>query len=286
MIDWLWLVLRAAGLMLTLQAAGTALFNAGFARRLVRAAPVLRRLGVRAGIGALAVLGVQVLFEPVHLAGEWSGLADSTMLRLFAEASTARALAVRIVGVACLVLGLRAASPRRQLLAPFGSFLAVGSFLLTGHTAVSPRRLLLAPLLFLHLSIVAFWFGSLWPLRQLTALEARADAARVIAAFSAVAVWLVPVIALAGVTMAVLLLPDAAALRQPYGLLLLGKVALFTLLMGLAALNKLRLTPALARSETYAPARLRGSIALEYVLIGVIFAVTAVMTGSFSPTPD
>jgi len=286
MIDGLWLVLRAAGLMLTLQAAGTVLFSAGFARPLARAAPSLRRLGVRAGSGALAVLALQALIEPIHLAGDWSGLADGTMLRLFMDASTARAFAVRTVGLACLVLGVRGASLRARLLALLGALLAVSSFLLTGHTAVSPRRLLLAPLLFLHLSIVAFWFGSLWPLRQLTALEARADAARVIAAFSAVAVWLVPVIALAGAAMAALLLPDGAALRQPYGLLLLGKVALFALLMGLAALNRLRLTPALARSEAQAPARLRGSIALEYALISATFAVTAVMTGSFSPAPD
>jgi putative copper resistance protein D len=115
------------------------------------------------------------------------------------------------------------------------------------------------------------------------ALEAPAAAARALAAFSAVAVWLVPLIAVAGLGMAVLLLPDVAALWRPYGLALLTKVTLFALLMALAALNRLRLTPAFARGEASAAAALRRSIALEYVLICVVFAVTAVMTGSFSP---
>jgi copper resistance protein D len=93
------------------------------------------------------------------------------------------------------------------------------------------------------------------------------------------------VIAVAGAALAALLLPDVGALLRPYGRLLLAKVALFVLLMGLAALNRLRLAPALAAGARTAPASLRRSIALEYALICVVLAVTAVMSGSFSPAP-
>jgi copper resistance protein D len=285
MIDGLWLVLRAAGLMLTFQAAGTALFSVCFTGHLAQSRHAISRAGVRVGVAAFAVLVLQVLLEPVHLAGDWSGLTDAALLKLFLGASSASAFALRIAGVVCLALGLWRGGPRGPALALLGALAAVGSFLLTGHTSVAPQRLWLAGLLLIHLSIAGFWFGSLWPLRQVATLEPPAAAAQVVAAFSAVAVWLVPVIALAGTLMAVLLLPDVAALWQPYGRLLLTKVALFALLMGLAALNRLRLTPALARGERHAPARLRTSIALEYVLICATLAVTAVMTGSFSPGP-
>src|SRR2546430_13229115 len=63
-------------------------------------------------------------------------------------------------------------------------------------TLFRSHRLLLAPLLLVHLMLAAFWFGSLWPLRQLCALEPRAQAARVIEAFSSGALWLVPLIPL------------------------------------------------------------------------------------------
>ena len=284
MIEGIWLLLRAAGLVLSFQAAGAALFAALFGRdALAHSARTIRRGGARAALAALVLLAAQAVFEPVHLAGEASGLADATPWRLFLTSSTAAALLVRIAGLACVAVGLRLRARGSWALALAGSLAAVSSFLLTGHTSVHPERPWLAPLLFVHLTIVAFWFGSLWPLRQLAAFEPRPQAARAIAAFSAVALWVVPVIALAGAGMAAVLLPDVAALTQPYGLLLLGKLALFALVMGLAALNRLRLTPALERGAARAPVRLRRSIALEYALICATLAVTAVMTGSFSP---
>jgi len=66
----------------------------------------------------------------------------------------------------------------------------------------------------------------------------------------------VPLIALAGAGIAAVLLPDFAALLAPYGLLLSAKLMLFAALMALAALNKLRLAPALGRGE---PGALPGS---------------------------
>jgi copper resistance protein D len=282
MIDGVWLLLRAAGLILPLQAVGTALFTAAYGGQLVRSVRAVHAFGAHAVLWAIGVLAAQLLFEPAHLAGEWAGIVDPGLLRLFLASSAAAALALRLAGIVCIALALRGARARR-LLAALGALLTVGSFLLVGHTAVDARRLLLSALLLLHVGVAAFWFGSLWPLRRLTGLEVPADAARVLDGFSALAVWLAPLIAVAGIAMALVLLPNLAALAEPYGLLLLTKLALFAVLMALAALNRLRLTPALARAETQAAARLRRSITLEYVLICAVLAVTALMTGSFSP---
>jgi putative copper resistance protein D len=63
--------------------------------------------------------------------------------------------------------------------------------------------------------------------------------------------------------------------------MLLTKAGLFALLMGLAAVNRLRLAPALARTRAREP--LRRTLALEFVLICVVLAVTALLTGRYSP---
>jgi putative copper resistance protein D len=240
---------------------------------------------VRAAAGALTVLAVQYLFEPVHLAGEWAGIADASLHRLVLSSSTGAALAVRAAGLAGVAIGLRRDGLVAKITGVAGCLAAVGSFALTGHTALDAHRLWLAPLLLVHLILVAFWFGSLWPLRQLSALEPREQAARVIEAFSSGALGLVPLIPLAGAGIAAVLLPDFAALLAPYGLLLSAKLMLFAALMAFAALNKLRLAPALGRGEPGALPRFRRAVAAEYVLICAVFAVTAVLTGFFSPAP-
>jgi len=282
MTDRSWLVLWALSLLLSCQAAGAALFYARHGRALKRSAPMIRRAGVRAALTALAVLILQALSGPAHLTGDLSGMTSAPLLRLYLSSAAALALALRIAGVGGVALTLSRTVPGAVLTALAG-LIAAASFLLTGHIAADAHRALLAPLLLVHVTIVSYWFGSLWPLAQVSALETRTDATLVLAAFSRAAGWLVPAIALAGIGMALLLLPDPAALRQPYGLLLLAKLLLFALLMGLAALNRLRLLPALARGEALAPARLRRSIALEYALLVVVFAATAVLTESFSP---
>jgi putative copper export protein len=105
-------------------------------------------------------------------------------------------------------------------------------------------------------------------------------------AFSAIALWLVPMIALAGVALAMLLLPDPSALwREPYGRLLCVKMTLFALLMVLAALNRQRFAPAIGRGEAAAVVHFRRSVAGEYFLICIVLTVTAAMTGFFSPEP-
>src|ERR671922_2051415 len=106
MTDLTWLVLRGVGLVLLFQGAGAALFSVGFERWLTRSGSAIRRTGLRASSGALAVLAAQYLMEPVHMAGEWSGIADASLHRLVLGSSLGAALAVRLAGVAGVVIGL------------------------------------------------------------------------------------------------------------------------------------------------------------------------------------
>ena len=191
---------------------------------------------------------------------------------------------MQLLGLALVALGLRRAPTTGLRFWPaiLGAVLCIAAFTLTGHTVTAAHRSLSALTLALHLAVIAFWLGALLPLRLATLCEEPVVAGEAVAAFSAVAIWLVPLIALAGIGLMVLLLPDMTALRQPYGLFLLGKIGLYLGLMGLAGLNKWLYGPGLARSAA-AAVRFRRTVALEFVLICVVLAVTAVMTAFYSP---
>jgi copper resistance protein D len=282
MIDIAWLVLRAVSFALTLQAAGMALFRVHLGRLAPHAAAVIAADSHRVAIAALLAVLAQCLMEPAHLAGDLSGLRDAQLLQL-ALASAGPELAARLAGLACLALAARRAEPR-ALPSFAGVALAVLSFGLSGHVPRSGRAVLLVPLLLVHVASVAYWVGALWPLYRASRLEAASAVALLLAAFSRVAICWVPVIAVAGVAMAVGLLSGVAALIQPYGLLLLGKAGAFVLLLGLAAVNRLRLTPAIERGAAAALGTLRGTLLGEYLLLLAALAATAVMSGAYSPS--
>jgi putative copper export protein len=283
MTDLAWVVVRIVSLVLALQAAGSALSRLTLAPLLPVSAAALTASTRRTAAAALLALAAQCLIEPAHLAGELSGMLDPALARLALSASGAE-FATRLGGLICLALGARGEGAPLRSVTLAGIALTALSFLLSGHTSVHPLRALLAPLLFLHVLIVAWWFGALRPLHRATRLESQAQVAAVLGAFSRVAVWLVPAIALAGITMAAVLLPDLAALRRPYGLLLLAKAGLFAVLIGLAALNRLSLLPRIASGEGAALAALRATLSCEYLLIAAALAATAVMTGLYSPS--
>jgi putative copper export protein len=103
-------------------------------------------------------------------------------------------------------------------------------------------------------------------------------------AFGRNAVAAVGLLIAAGVALIALLAPDPVALpATPYGQFLGLKLGLVTALLGLGALNKLSLSPALAAGDGAAGAALARSIAAEAALAALILAVTAAMTLVSSP---
>jgi putative copper export protein len=195
-----------------------------------------------------------------------------------AAASTGLSAAPARSGTAAGPLQLGAAS-----LLLIGAVLTVAAFALTGHTSVSPHRAAAATLLSLHLLIVAFWFGALWPLHIVSAREPQAVAAQAVAAFSTVAGWVVPLVLAAGIGLAIILVPDWSVFSQPYGRLLLAKLGLFSVLLGLASLNKWRFGVRMSQGDRQAGRQFRRTVMVEYFLICSVLAVTAVMTMFYSP---
>ena len=274
--DALSAALRAISFALLLNAAGIPIFIAAFGRLIPNSLPDVIKLGSRVTIAALVFVAAHQALEAARMAGEMSGVVDPAMQKIALLSAAGAAFAVRIIGLALVAVGLRSAT---STLALSGTLLTTTSFTLLGHTTTTPHRVAAALLVTVHLLVVAFWIGSLWPLY----IAATKDPpARVIESFSKTAAAVVPIILLAGIGLTALLLPSLAAFKQPYGQLLLAKVTGFAVLMAVASLNKWHFGPACAEGDT---AAFKRTVAVEYVLICAVLAVTAAMTTFYSPEP-
>lgn len=274
-------VLRGLAFIAMLQAGGAVLFLALMDRQLADSRGAIVKLARVAVVAGAALLVAQYLMEPARMAGAISGAWDIGLHAFLLDTRTPLVVVIRLGALVLLWLALRHSVWLRALGLP-AVLLIAASFAATGHTARSPSWWWLGPLLVLHLLIVQFWFGSLLPLLAVARNEAGATAARIVQRFSSLANWSVPLILIAGLAMAAGLLPDTAALAQPYGMGLILKVLAFAALMALAAANKWRLGPALERGGT-AAARLGWSIGVEFMVIAAVLMGTAALTTFWSP---
>ena len=282
-VDVLSVTLRALSFLALFQAAGIALFLALGEPELPNTERSLRRIGTLAAFLAAALLVAQYLLEAARMSGELGGVLDPALEGIVMRSAMSVTLSWRLLGLVLIVAGLRRAGIRRAIAAVIGVVLLLASFTLIGHTSKDALRWLLSPVLLAHLFVVTFWFGALLPLYLVSSREPVKTAGRIVATFSARAVWLVPGLLLAGLLLATVLLPNLAALRTPYGELLIVKVIGFSLTMPLAALNRWRFGPALGRGDLVAGRRFRYALAMEFALLATILCVTAVMTTFYSP---
>ena len=229
---------------------------------------------------ALSALGLPIRASFLT-GGSVAGAFDPAIVAMVAESPLGTSLWVRLAGLAliCLVVVDRRAA---RIAAGLGTVLVCASFALRGHTLEEPR-LVLGALVTLHLLGLAFWVGIFAPLHRLAGSNTHAAGA-LAAEFSRWAVWVVPALAAAGVALFVILTGDPlAALGTRYGWILAVKLALFALLLGLAALNKYHLTPALQMGTLRAGGYLRRSIQLEALIVLAILATTAILTTVAAP---
>jgi putative copper export protein len=89
--------------------------------------------------------------------------------------------------------------------------------------------------------------------------------------------------AIAGMLMGWLLIGGHFTLRDPYTAMLTGKITLFIVALLLAALNRMRLGPALRAGTTLAVRRFSMSLAAELVILLAVVGLTATLTSLFSP---
>ena len=158
-----------------------------------------------------------------------------------------------------------------------GAALLIGSYLVTGHAATAPPAWVMALVVGCHLLAVAFWFAALMPLRRAVGELQPDAAAALLESFSSRGVWAVALLGVSGIVISwVQMESPSAFMTTDYGQRLLIKLGVVIVVIGLAMLNKFRLT-AKVRNATDNGA-LAKSIRGEYLLILVIMAIAVSLT--------
>ncbi|WP_282063620.1 copper resistance D family protein [Roseobacter litoralis] len=282
-VTWLSICVEALVYAATLLAMGSILSILTLGRLPASEVQALRQLSV---LCAIAVAPLYLLRLPLQasflMGGTWQGATDPMMLAMVADSALGFSIALRLVGLG-LICGILLPARFGRPLAAFGVAVVALSFVFRGHALEEPR-LLLAALITLHLLGLAFWIGAFAPLYRLSTMNTGSVAGQVSHDFGRIAVWVVGGLALAGGATLWLLTGNVLnMLFTPYGQFFTLKLGAFLGIIGFAAWNKLRLTPALLRQEQGAGARMRMSIRTETALIALILLTTAALTTVSAP---
>ena len=299
MVDWPMIAVRFG-----VYVASTVLFGlSAFALYSVRAQKRGGALALRGWLIASAVVGLL-------LSALWLVLLASSMAAvplwpvdrvaidgLLTGSAIGTAWKVRMI--ALLIAGLAAARTRWLPVVVLSSGVTLATLAWTGHGAVDEGVVgwvhLGADIL--HLVASAAWVGALVGLVLLVSRPvARIDCDhlglthRALHGFGAVGTVVVGSIVVTGLVNSVLMVGVGNLTTLPttlYGQLLIAKLVLFAMMLGLASLNRFRLTPAFERSIADADHRsalgaLRRSLAVETVCVTLILALVAWL-GTLAP---
>lgn len=286
---WLRVLVAAAFYASALVAVGGVCFGLVFGGNpaLDQAAGLRTQVPAAAGL-ALALLLLQWPLQAGFLGGgTWAAAFDPGLLALVFNGAAGQRMLLAGSGL-LLLFGAGIALGRGRGLGTAASLLGAAlvllSFTLVGHSTGAPR-LLLASLLLLHLGALAFWVGALLPLYRISGPPHLSQSVgRVLQRFGRVAGPVVAALIAAALWLAWRLLEGwAPLLHSAYGQVLLLKLAVLLLLLGLAALNRWILVPALVAHAPRARQRLRASIGCEMLLVALILLLTAFLTTTTSP---
>jgi copper transport protein len=200
-----------------------------------------------------------------------------------AATSLFRSLLIAVAAMAMAMIARRDSSAGAARALSAVAIVGVGlSLAASGHASTAPPQWLTRPMVFLHGVGVAFWVGALAPLAVMAWRPAGALPA-VLNRFSCIAVPVVGALALTGLGLATVQLQSFHALIETsYGLILSTKLALVVVLLGLAVLNRFRLTPALALDPSNSRPLVRSILTECVVAVGIL----AVVAGwRFTPPP-
>lgn len=244
-------------------------------RRLVAGALALGMGGTIASVGfqGLDALGARL-----------SSFFDPFVWRSGLETSYGRTVIVMTIALAAATVALMRGSK------PFGRWLSLGGLLggaaalsLSGHAGAAEPQWLTRPSVFVHAATIAFWAGALVPL-GISLRSGGPGGTMALRRFSTIIPYAVCALAIAGIILAVIQVEEPRALVETaYGKLLLVKLALVSILLLLAAVNRWNLTAPSEAGEPPAVRRLVRSIAVESLIILAIFAVAAAWR--FTPPP-
>lgn len=253
---------------------------AWFARRQL----VTRRALVIATVAALLLSGVAFVLLAAAMTGAGVASVDRDLLLMLVRDTTpGTAFLVRSAALLVMLIALLVPQPR---FTPVALLAAVASATLAwnGHGAmeegVAGRLHLIADIV--HLLAAGAWIGALAVFVTL-AVRRSPQAAGALADFAGMGTAIVAAIVLTGIVNAAMLVGIDGLARlgtSLYGQLLLAKLALFALMLALAAANRFVLTPRLTASGDLRALRI--SLSTEFAA-GVLIVLLIGWAGTLEP---
>lgn len=161
-----------------------------------------------------------------------------------------------------------------------GFMLLLWAFRFGGHVSAltAPVQLALA----VHFTVFALWIGSLYPLLLISATDNLTELQLTLNRFSSHAIVIVMVLLIAGGVLAVNLVHSLTELiSTAYGRALAYKLLLVLALLGIAALNKFKLVPALLLLRS--SAKFRHSVRIEMLVASLLLVLTAYLSTVVGP---
>ncbi len=276
MLDALAALLKALLYTGVLACAGAVLAQATL-RPSSDSAPILAQLVRRGAVLAIFAVLTSAGCLFVRLGAEF----DTATLSAVFLSGVGAAMCLQIAGAGLLLFGTNGddSAGATQLA---NALVVTASFAFNGHAAAN--GLTAGIVAFLHVSLAAWWVGSLWVLRDACTRTESMTVAALISRFSAIAFGLVGGLVIAGLLLVGTLVDfDRDPWLSGYGQLLAVKIGIAIVALALASYNKFRLTPRLAAGDLPALNTLRGMIGAELVCIGIVLVTTAILTTYFSP---
>ncbi|AXV98166.1 copper resistance protein CopD (plasmid) [Ralstonia solanacearum] len=284
---------------------GVALFGLRALRPEERASAIARRyvrvVAVSVAVGiVLSLWSAVVMAKAMTGAAEYAELTGHVFGMILGATAFGLAWAVRMAAlVACLPAALalrRCPTARFAVLAALGAT-ALATLTWAGHGAMDQgaRGVLHAATDIAHLLAAGAWVGALVAFvllasaGQMRAPGAAAGLSGVSSGFAGLGTLIVATLAVTGAANYLLIVgpPVEGLFTTVYGGLLLAKLAVFALMLGLAAANRFRLSPRLAAAvrsgdPAGAVSALRASLIAEACLGGLILGLVAWL-GVLSP---
>ena len=238
---------------------------------------------VIAFLASFALYGI----DAIMLTGDFSGLTDPEILFLLSETASGEAFYMRMAGLSLLLTGLLISLVFNKLgkcLPVIGVLITLYSFTQVGHMTEN-NSIAVSFSLFIHLLTAGLWIGILLPLKNMALNENCIHvAAEVAHRFGQLAIIFVPVLILAGSYMAWVTFDNIEELiTTSYGKTLLIKIFAVSIILIVAAYNKLRFVPELREGKLDAAINLAKTINAEWAVVAFILLTTSILTTVANP---